>query len=128
LNVVKAVREATSGRGVVAAVDAVGKAVTREQCIAAARSAGTVVLTGLHEETSVLPVADVIRREITLRGSFAYTPADFAEAVDLLARKQVRLDPWIVEAPLADGGDWFKRLCAENPGRVAKVLLKPQED
>jgi threonine dehydrogenase-like Zn-dependent dehydrogenase len=125
VSVVKTVREATGGRGAAAAVDAVGKAVTREQCIAAVRSSGTVVLTGLHEETSGLPVADVIRREITLRGSFAYTPADFNEAVDLLARKKVHLDPWIVEAPLAEGGAWFERLCAENPGAVAKVLLRP---
>jgi threonine dehydrogenase-like Zn-dependent dehydrogenase len=134
VNVVKTVREETGGRGAAAAVDAVGKAVTREQCIAAVRSAGTVVLTGLHEEASVLPVADVIRREITLRGSFAYTPADFEEAVSLLAREAVRLAPWIVEAPLAEGADWFERLCAENPGgsaaslgAVAKVLLKPRE-
>ena len=127
VNVAAAVREATGGRGAVTAVDAVGKAVTREQCVAAARASGTVVLTGLHEETSSLPVADVIRREITLRGSFCYTPADFAEAVGLLARKQIYLDPWIVEAPLAEGGAWFERLCAENPGKVAKVLLNPRE-
>lgn len=125
LNVVKTVREATGGKGVSAAVDAVGKAVTREQCIAAARAGGTVVLSGLHEESSVVPVADVIRREITLRGCFCYTPRDFSTAADLLAANQVRLDPWVVEAPLSEGGAWFERLSAENPGAVAKVLLRP---
>ncbi len=125
VNVIEAVREATAGRGAAAAVDAVGKAVTRAQCIAATRSGGTVVLSGLHEETSSLPVADVIRREITLHGSFCYTPADFDEAASLLAQGKVTLDAWIVEAPLADGGAWFERLSAENPGGIAKVLLRP---
>jgi threonine dehydrogenase-like Zn-dependent dehydrogenase len=125
VDVVKVVREASGGKGAVAAVDAVGKAVTRAQCVSAVRAGGTVVLSGLHEETSLLPVADVIRREITLRGSFCYTPADFQRALDLLANQQLILDPWIAEAPLGEGGTWFERLCAENPGGVAKVLLRP---
>lgn len=125
VNVVKTVRDATGGRGAAAAIDAVGKAITREQCISSTRAGGTVVLSGLHEETSSMPVADIIRREITLHGSFCYTPSDFQEAVSLLAQGKVNLDPWIVEAPLADGGPWFERLSAENPGGVAKVLLRP---
>jgi threonine dehydrogenase-like Zn-dependent dehydrogenase len=43
--------------------------------VAATRSGGTVILTGLHEETSAMPAAEIIRREIVLRGSFAYSPA-----------------------------------------------------
>ncbi|OGV64455.1 MAG: hypothetical protein A3K19_21235 [Lentisphaerae bacterium RIFOXYB12_FULL_65_16] len=124
VDVPQAVRQATGGRGVAVALDAVGTAATRKQCVAAARSAGTVILSGLHEETSAMPAADIIRREIVVRGSFCYTPANFAAALDLLARGVVRLAPWIVEAPLADGGQWFERLCA-TPGGVAKVLLVP---
>jgi 2-desacetyl-2-hydroxyethyl bacteriochlorophyllide A dehydrogenase len=124
-DVVKAVRDATGGRGAAAAVDAVGKAVTREQCVKATRSGGTVILSGLHEESSVVPVAEVIRREIRLQGAFCYTMADFREAVDLLAQGKVRLDPWIIEAPLEEGGAWFERLSSEQPGKTAKVLLRP---
>jgi threonine dehydrogenase-like Zn-dependent dehydrogenase len=123
-DVVKTVREATGGRGAAVAVDAVGSAITRAQCISATRAAGTVILTGLHEESSTLPVADVIRREIVLHGSFAYSPANFVDALGRLERGEMRLDPWIVEAPLADGGPWFDRLI-EEPGGVAKVLLIP---
>lgn len=124
IDVVKTVKAATQGRGVVVAIDAVGTTVTRAQCIAATRPAGHVILTGLHEETGPILVADVIRREITLHGCFCYTLANFASALDLLARDAIRLDPWIVEAPLADGGKWFDRLLDE-PGAVAKVLLVP---
>lgn len=123
-DVVEVVRAATAGLGGAVAVDAVGTAQTRGQCVAATRPTGSVILSGLHEETSAVPVADVIRREIALKGSFAYTPADFAAAINLLAEGRVRLDPWIVEAPLAEGGHWFDRLI-DAPGDVSKVLLMP---
>lgn len=118
------VRAETGGHGVPLAVDAVGTAITRAGCVAATRSGGTVILTGLHEETSAMPAAEIIRREIVLRGSFAYSPANFAEALQQLAHGQLRLDPWIVEAPLAEGGRWFDQLI-DAPGNVAKVLLIP---
>ena len=124
VDVVETVLDATDGRGAAVAVDAVGLAVTRQQCTAATRSTGTVVLSGLHEETSAMPAADIIRREIVVRGCFAYTPANFAKAIEQLAAGKIRLDPWIVEAPLPEGGHWFDRLIDE-PGDVAKVLLVP---
>jgi 2-desacetyl-2-hydroxyethyl bacteriochlorophyllide A dehydrogenase len=118
------IREVTGGAGVAASVDAVGVAAARATCVAATRPGGTLVLSGLHEETGPLPVADVIRRELVLRGSFAYSPADFRAAVDLLKQGAIRLDPWIVEADLSEGGPWFDRLI-QAPGGVAKVLLRP---
>ena len=71
-----------------------------------------------------MPAADIIRREIVVRGAFAYSPANFAQALDLLAADKIRLEPWIVEAPLAEGGAWFERLL-DAPGNVSKVLLIP---
>jgi threonine dehydrogenase-like Zn-dependent dehydrogenase len=123
-DVVAFAREASGAEGVDLAVDAVGATSTRAQCVAATRPSGTVILSGLHEESSPLPAADIIRREIVLRGSFAYSPANFQQAITLLAEEAIRLDPWIVEAPLAEGGPWFERLIHE-PGNVAKVLLVP---
>ena len=121
---VKAVQEATAGRGVAVSLDAVGSAVTREQCAAATQPRGLLILSGLHEESSVMPVADMIRREIRTVGSFAYTSDNFATALELLGQGAIRLDPWIHEAPLPEGGMWFERLI-EAPGDVSKVLLMP---
>lgn len=123
-DVVKTIQEATGGLGAAVSVDAVGTATTRRQCVAATQPTGTVILSGLHEEVSEMPAADIIRREIVVRGSFAYTPANFVEAARLLAAGKFRLDPWIVEAPLAEGGQWFDRLI-DAPGNVSKVLLVP---
>ena len=123
VDTVATVLEAT-GEGVALSLDAVGSALTRSQCVAATRPTGRLVLSGLHEENSDMPVADMIRREITAVGSFAYTAENFALALDLLGEGALRLDPWIVEAPLEEGGDWFERLI-KAPGDVAKVLLNP---
>ena len=123
-NVPEAVRKATEGLGVAVAVDAVGAAITRANCIAATRSAGKVILSGLHEEASALPVADIIRRELNLHGSFGYSPENFGEALKQIVAGTLRLDPWVIEAPLENGGEWFERLLSA-PGAVAKVLLVP---
>ena len=121
---VQTVLDATSGAGVAVSLDAVGSATTREQCVSATRASRTLILSGLHEERSAMPAADMIRREIVARGSFAYSLANFARALDLLGQGAIRLDPWVVEAPLGDGGAWFERLI-EAPGDVSKVLLVP---
>lgn len=124
VDLVRAVRDATDGYGVPVSVDAVGTVVTRAQCVGATRSAGTVILVGLHEETGPMPAAEIVRREIVVRGSFGYTPGNFAEALLRLADNTMGLEPWIVEAPLAAGGEWFERL-VNAPGDVSKVLLVP---
>ncbi len=124
IDTVATVREATKGAGVAVSVDAVGTALTREQCVAATRASGRLILSGLHEESSAMPVAAMIRSEIMAKGSFAYTPANFARALELLGAGAIGLDPWVHEAPLGDGGRWFERLI-EAPGDVSKVLLRP---
>lgn len=123
-DVAQYVRAETNGYGVAVSVDCVGSAVTRKQTVQATRSAGTAILVGLHEETSAMPAAEIIRREIVVKGSFSYTRENFIEALRRLENEQVHLDPWIVEAPLEEGGAWFDRLI-DAPGNVAKVLLIP---
>ncbi len=118
------VHRATEGLGAGVTIDAVGSAGTRAASVAATRSAGKVLLSWLHEEASAFPASEVIRREIEVKGAFCYTGEDFQDAIDAVAAGQMRLDPWIVEAPLSEGGHWFKRLVG-TPGNVGKVLLIP---
>jgi threonine dehydrogenase-like Zn-dependent dehydrogenase len=118
------VREATDGLGAAVTLDAVGTAATRAQAVAATRPAGLVLLSGLHAEASDFPASDVIRREIVVRGTFCYTAEDFAEAIRAVAGGRLTLYPWVIEAPLGNGGAWFDRL-VKAPGDVSKVLLVP---
>jgi len=123
-DVVAIAREATQGLGAHVTVDAVGTGETRMQSVAATRSAGLVLLSGLHAESSEFPASELIRREITVKGAFCYTAEDFDAAMSAIRNNLLRLDPWIVKAPLGEGGDWFDRL-VDNPGNVSKVLLVP---
>lgn len=121
-NVVEAVRAETDGLGADVAIDAVGLTVTRQQGIEAVRPGGVLVMVGLHDEESQIQSNMVIRKEIKLLGSFAYTPLDFEDAFAWLAVGQVQIDPWLLKAPLAEGRECFERLLAE-PGPIAKILL-----
>lgn len=121
-NVLQAVMDGTDGRGVDAAVDAVGADITRRQCIESVRWGGRVVLVGLHADASELPANYIIRSEISIQGSFAYTPQDFANALQWLADGRAPVERWVEHAPLDQGGACFERLLSK-PGPVLKIML-----
>jgi threonine dehydrogenase-like Zn-dependent dehydrogenase len=112
---------AAAGRGVDAAIDAVGIEETWRGSIAAVRTGGSVAIVGLGQADGAMPVADLVRRGVAVRGHYAYTRDDFRAALELLARDPPPLD-WVSVLPLADGAACFRRL-VEEPDAVAKVLL-----
>ena len=68
-------------------------------------------------------MAVLVRRAVTLRGQFAYTRAEFARALEMLAEGDLPLD-WLSTAPLAEGADAFANL-VDRPAEYAKVVLAP---
>ena len=80
-------------------------------------------LVGLHTGESMLPVRDLIRREVACVTSFAYTPTDFAEAIALLQSGDVDFHGEIVHAGLEAGQSWYERLVAGHP--AGKIVLEP---
>jgi 2-desacetyl-2-hydroxyethyl bacteriochlorophyllide A dehydrogenase len=121
-DVARYVQNTTDGLGADVIFDAVGMQATRHQSIDLVATAGRVVLIGLHEEQSAIPINPIIRREISLLGSFSYTPNIFAEALAWLSAARIEIDPWLLKAPLAEGRACFERLLGQ-PGPVAKILL-----
>jgi 2-desacetyl-2-hydroxyethyl bacteriochlorophyllide A dehydrogenase len=122
-NVVETVRKATDGEGVDMAIDAVGATATRRECIESVTWGGKVVFTGLHDEESNVQANYIIRSEVAIQGSFAYTTLDFEDALNWLIEGRLEIDPWLIRAPLAEGGANFERLLSK-PGPVAKILLQ----
>jgi threonine dehydrogenase-like Zn-dependent dehydrogenase len=118
-------RQSTGGLGVDVAIDAVGSDSTRRAAIEAVRPGGTVVFIGLHEAESPIQANHLVRSEIRVVGSFAYTQADFAEAVAMLADGAVRPAPdWLAERPLDACADSFAELI-DAPPDIAKIVLRP---
>ena len=123
-DVVPALHAEVGADSIVVGVDAVGATLSRQDVIGAVRPLGTVILSGLHEEVGPIPAADVIRREVTLRGAFAYSPEDFTEAIDLVASRALNLDGFTHHADLSKGDHWFDAL-VHGVDDHAKIILKP---
>lgn len=122
---VQAAQRVSAGNGVDVVIDAVGTDATRRAAIAAVRPGGTVVFLGLHEAESTLQANYIVRSETRIVGSFAYTPADFAEAVAMLARREVQAaSDWLEERPLDACAHSFAQL-VDAPPAIAKIVLRP---
>jgi len=111
--------------GIDCVIDAVGSDETRKHCISVVRRGGRVVLVGLHDETTSIPGNLVVRAEIEIAGSFAYTDDDFVRAVSLIEAKFLDFDgDWLSSRPLAEGQEAFLEQSV-GAAAHAKVLLAP---
>ena len=103
-------------------IDAVGATATRRSALDIVRPGGTIVLLGLHEDETALPFHRVVRDQVALQGSFAYTDTDFTAALDLLTSGRVRLGAISGILPLEAGPEAFASL-AEGPTPLLKTFL-----
>lgn len=118
------VREETDGLGTDLVIEAVGADDTRRLAVDLLRPAGCVILLGLHEDLSTLPFHGLIRNQITLRGSFAYTQGDYTQALDWLVQGRAGIGAAGRIVPLAQGPEMFSEL-AKGPVNQVKTFLVP---
>lgn len=102
--------------------EAVGLQVTRASALAALRPGGTSVWLGLATADAGGDGADLVRQEKRVLGSFAYTPADFADAVALSGRLELG---WGTDVPLRDAETVFMQL-AQGRTDITKAVLRPE--
>jgi len=121
---VAAIRRMTAGRGADVVFEAVGISATVAQSLAVARTGGQVTWIGNSAPTVELPMQDMVTRELTLRGSYAFAD-EFDAAIELLATGRIDVRPLIeLIAPLDDAPGLFGHLGAGTLDAV-KVLLRP---
>lgn len=106
-----------------AAFDAVGITATFQQAIGAVRPTGAVIAMGGWQTVSV-NLGPLVAREITVRGTFNFTPSEFEDACRILGGEDsAGLDRIITTVrPLCEGADVFERL-ASNQAEHIKVVL-----
>ncbi len=105
-------------------VDAAGVEASRRLAIETLRPAGVAVMVGLHADATAIPFHRVVRGQLTVHGSYAYTDDDFAQAARWLAEGQVRLGPLPAVRPLSEGPAIFAE-AAKTPPAAVKLFLGP---
>lgn len=103
-------------------IDAVGAVATRQAASRLVRPGGVIVHVGLLPGVEGYDIRRMTLQEITITGSYCYTPEDFAAALGALAQGHLGTLGWVTERPFADGVAAFADLDA---GRVdaAKIVL-----
>lgn len=104
--------------------DAAGTPDTRQLALRLLRPGGCAVLIGLAADEHVIGFHDVIRRGLTVRGSYAYTDADYDAALAMLLDGRAGLGQLEDVQPLEAGPDAFAEL-AGGPSDRVKVFLAP---
>jgi L-iditol 2-dehydrogenase len=112
----------TGGRGVDFAIDAVGNAECRQNSIACTASGGTVICIGLEEEVCSVDTRPVVTRELDVKGAYAYSRSDFAEALSMLDRKLLPWNRVVTKAGLAQGQAIFDDLASGHSSILKAVF------
>ncbi|HEY8381526.1 MAG TPA: alcohol dehydrogenase catalytic domain-containing protein [Microvirga sp.] len=106
-------------------IDAVGAVQTRAAASALVRPGGVIVHVGLLPGQEGFDVRRITLQEITVTGSYCYTPADFRQTVDALAGGRLGSLGWFEERPLADGAQAFLDI-HNGSSPAAKIILRPE--
>ena len=116
------VRAATDGLGADLTLDAVGAQATRRLALDLLRPGGQAVCVGLAADDTTLGFHAIVRGQLALQGSYAYTMEDFEQALEWLISGRASLGDLAPVRALDDGPDAFARLAGGPPAEV-KVFL-----
>jgi 2-desacetyl-2-hydroxyethyl bacteriochlorophyllide A dehydrogenase len=117
-----AARESVGELGFDLVLDAVGAQATRRMAVQLVRPGGRIVCIGLANDDTTLSFHTVVREQITIIGSYAYTMADFEQAREWLVSGRASLGELAPVQPLEEGPGMFARLAQAPPDQV-KVFL-----
>jgi threonine dehydrogenase-like Zn-dependent dehydrogenase len=103
----------------------VGSSQTRHDSVQILQPAGTALWLGMHDQDATIPGFDLVTGERRIQGSFAYTDADFARAVELLAEGHIEHAIPTKPLSLEEGARVFESLVRGGSDRFLKTLLVP---
>jgi L-iditol 2-dehydrogenase len=116
-------RDLTGGIGVDAAVDCSGVKEAQRILVGAARRKGEVAFVGEGGELPILVSDDMIRKGLTLRGSWHYPLHGTPKLMRIIRETAASLDKLITHVfPMDDVGKAFE---LQLTGKCAKVVLHP---
>jgi len=121
---VRMVREATEGRGPDVVIEATGVVQQLASAVTMARSGGRILMYGIITATEgALPFYDLYYKELSLINARVAKSEDYPDAIGLVERGQVRLDPLISDVlPLGQLKAAIGMLGSEGAQRMKIVL------
>ncbi len=130
-DVVKAIKDLTSGRGVDVALVTATSTEAFQHALYSVAAGGTVVLLGIPPEKRVALVfenynRDAILRELTIKTTFGKTQQDYQRAVTLVTNKQIDLSPFgFEEYDSLDKYEEAAKRVYTLPGADKRVVVLP---
>lgn len=118
----EALRAESDGLGADLVLDAVGAEVTRRGAIGLLRPGGRAVMVGLHDDETSLGFHGVVRGQIRVQGSYAYTAEDYEEALGWLVEGRAGIGALPPVLPLEEAPSAFAEL-VRGPSAQIKVFL-----
>ncbi len=118
----EALEEPTEGLGADLVIDAVGAEITRRMALDLLRPGGRVVYIGLHDDETTLGFHGVVRGQLDLQGSYAYTAEDYEQALQWLVEGKAGIGELPPVLPLEEGPGAFAEL-VRGPSAQIKVFL-----
>jgi len=119
----EALEEPTEGLGADLVLDAVGAEATRRMAVEELlRPGGCVVFVGLHDDDTTLGFHGVVRGQLDLRGSYAFTAEDYEQALEWLVDGRAGIGELPPVLPLEEGPNAFAEL-VRGPSEQIKVFL-----
>jgi (R,R)-butanediol dehydrogenase / meso-butanediol dehydrogenase / diacetyl reductase len=104
-------------------VDAVGAEVTRRMAVEVLlRPGGRAVFVGLHDDATTLGFHDLVRGQLDLQGSYAFTADDYEQALEWLVAGSAGIGELPPVLPLEEGPGAFAEL-VRGPSEQIKVFL-----
>ncbi len=104
-------------------IDAVGASATRAASCAMVRPGGVIVHAGLLPGSDGIDIRKITLQEVTLTGTYCYTPKDFGDTVAAIAAGRLGDLRWFEERPLGEGAAAFASIDAGTA--AAKIVLRP---
>jgi L-iditol 2-dehydrogenase len=118
---VEEILQITNG-GVDYTFEAAGNPKALQQAIQITRKNGSIVIMTVHREIQI-NMEPVIRNELTLHGSICYNYKEFEQAIDLLAKKRIDVEPLINNIFRLEEAEEAFQFCFLRKG--IKCILKP---
>ncbi|WP_352418604.1 alcohol dehydrogenase catalytic domain-containing protein [Proteiniborus sp.] len=122
-NLLENISKLTDGRMADIVVEATGHPSVFEMALSSVRKHGTVIMIGIFHAPATANIAQIVRREIQIKGSICYTWQDYKECIDLVEAGKVRVEPMISHT--FDLKDMDKAMEVIDQRKAIKIIMHP---